>query len=131
MKTISEGLYEVWLQDKLKSYSKQSDRDYSELKRLRAEYDQLQKTLDLAINKYYEAGRDREVLIAKVQALRSYASSKPKIVDCSALQKKYDDLLADVKKLVELQSRYMAFFNVDSKMDYTCFKITFKKKHGL
>lgn len=127
---FQRGLQEAWLRDKLKGFSAQSDIDHQELRRLRTENELLRKGLDVAEQLYQEAGKDREVLIARVQTLRKEVTAKPNN-NAPALQKKYDTLLTDVKKLVELQSRYMAFYNTSSKQEYLDYKKQFKTKHGL
>jgi len=125
------GLHEAWLKDRLKGFSAQSDIDHQELKRLRIENELLRKGLDVAEQMYGEAGKDREVLIAKVQDLRKELINNPRPVNASALQKKHDTLRIDTKKLIQLQKAFMVDYSARSKMEYEDFKKQFKEKHGL
>jgi hypothetical protein len=128
---FQRGLHEAWLKDRLKGFSAQSDIDHQELKRLRAENELLRKGLDVAEQLYNEAGKDREVLISKVQDLRKELINNPRPVNTSALQKKHDTLRIDTKKLIQLQKAFMVDYSARSKREYEDFKKQFKEKHGL
>lgn len=134
MNRFAKGLFEAWLHDTVKSYSAQSDIDHQDLKRLKAENEQLNQRLMNAEELYNISVRDREILIARNQALKSQIVTgvkQVKVIDNPKLEKKYNELLMDCAKLIELQMMYMAFFNANSKDEYNSFKSAFKKKHGI
>lgn len=71
--------------------------------------------------------RDREQLVERVNFLRANTSHNAEKTLNKAVEK-YNNLVKDSKKLIELQSRYLYSYKMTDKAEYEKFKVEFKNK---
>lgn len=130
----AEEIEKASLKKLVESYMEASDRDAIAIQQLknsladvRAELAQKTSEANEYLERLKQSNKDREVLIEKVLALKGKSGHNIDTLINKA-NEKYDNLVSEARKLIELQSRYLNSYKMSDKKEYEKFKAEFKTK---
>lgn len=130
----AEEIEKASLKKLVESYMEASDRDAIAIQQLKnsladvmAELAQKTSEANEYLERLKQSNKDREVLIEKVLALKGKSGHNIDTLINKA-NEKYDNLVSEARKLIELQSRYLNSYKMSDKKEYEKFKAEFKTK---
>lgn len=130
----AEEIEKASLKKLVEDYMASSDRDAIAIQQLknalsdvRAELAQKTSEASEYLERLKQSNKDREVLIEKVLALKGKSGHNIDTLINKA-NEKYDNLVSEARKLIELQSRYLNSYKMSDKKEYEKFKAEFKTK---